>query len=73
MDEERDDDDRRKRSRRNGRDLRWFHPRRVDVTFVIGAGMFLFAGLTEHPADPTIVYASLVLMGLPLVDRLSGG
>jgi len=43
--------------------------RRVDIMFVIGAVAFVVQ-LVGGNADRTIVTASLLLMGLPIVNRV---
>ena len=47
----------------------WHKVRRVDIMFVIGAVAFVVQ-LVGGNADRTIVTASLLLMGLPIVNRV---
>jgi hypothetical protein len=47
----------------------WWHPRRIDVLFGVGAIGFFTQLLRETPSE-TIVYASIALMGLPIVQRI---
>lgn len=49
---------------------RWFHPRRSDLAFLLGAVVFMVNGLTRQHADETMVYASLALMGFSIAGRL---
>lgn len=52
----------------NGR-RRWFHPRRSDLAFAVGAAVFLWNGMQGNRVDPAWVYASLALMGFSVAGR----
>jgi len=49
---------------------RWYHPRKSDLAFLIGAAVFLWNGLRGGQTDPTIVYGSIALMGFSAVGRV---
>lgn len=51
--------------RRRGR---WWHPRRIDVLLGIGIVGFLSQILRAQPSE-ALVYASLILMGVPVINR----
>lgn len=48
----------------------WWRFRRVDLIAALGAVGFIAQIFAPGPADPTLVYASLALLGIPLVARL---
>jgi len=48
---------------------RWYKLRRADLLLIVGVVGFL-SQLARPVADPTMVYGSLTLMGLPLLARL---
>lgn len=47
----------------------WWHVRRIDILFGIGAVGFFSQLLRPKPSE-TLVYASIALMGLPIVQRI---
>lgn len=56
---------------------RWYHPRKTDLAFLFGSVVFLVNGLLRKEADPTVIYASIALMGFSAAGRaeewLGGG
>lgn len=54
------------------RRLRDWRPRRSDVLFVVGATAFLTETLGDNAPRNSIVVASLVLMGVPVFNRITG-
>lgn len=56
-----------------GRRLRrFFHPRRSDLLFVIGATGFFTEVIGDEVPRNGIIVASLALMGVPLFNRAVG-
>lgn len=54
-----------------GRRLRWFHPRRSDILFAIGVTAFFTEVFGNELPSNSVIIASLILMGVPVVNRLS--
>lgn len=54
-----------------GRRLKW-HPKKSDLLFVIGATAFLTEVFGPGLPERSIIIASLVLMGVPVVSRIGG-
>lgn len=51
--------------------VKWFHPRRSDVLFVMGATAFFTEVLGPDLPSNSVIIASLVLMGVPVVNRVT--